>query len=981
MLELIFLEGSRQGTAIRLTFEKAWFGRQPTCDFVLDGSTVSNAHFYLLRREADYVLIDNKSTNGTFVNGVRTLAVPLRAGDRIAAGSHVMQIREVVEPASLPFRFIAVQKNGERVSQIIEQTTILLGRKNICQVQLNEPSVSPVHAQMERRQEGIWITDESSEAGVYVNGQRVVTQQLRHGDLVTIRPFEITIALTEEICVLEVKDCSSESKAEPKDLPANYRDVVTAPQRRDAGESKPSATIAARPIWAQSKAPIWVPTSDILPNLFRSRILLISVVAVLALAAYAFTARRYGFYSPGPTAKVHSTANAVFVKRLEQYEVSSECAACHSGFARVQNDSCNVCHADTHATKIHDGQGLTCVSCHSEHKGPQFDIARNVGGGCQASGCHTSVHEKPKLILARQRRPEGVNVVVTVAFEAPFRKSGDELHVQHADLKDDCASCHIDGDNPKIKTPRDMMRMRCLGCHGFGPEATLRERCYSCHFEHPTKKPEKILAAMRFTDVPSLNSMGPSGSRFGRVLLLFIAVVAAVPLLYFAAITARFHFDQRLRSRTGASSPIAGPAAAAGRPTPAEPEASLSAAMAASAVAEPKPTDNQAPGGNLRPQIDLDLCVGCGSCVHVCPFNVLEIVNEKAIAARLVDCTGYAACAAECPTGAITLVSGGAMQTVELPVYDTSLETNVPGLYLAGEVTGKALIKIAINQGKRVVESILSRPPEPGDQFDVIVVGAGPAGASAALAAKKEGMKVLVLEQGTTANTIRNYPRQKFVMAEPVLLPVYGPLWMEDSSKEALIERWQEIIASTGLEIHEEEKVLSVVRYPGCFLVQSTKGEYQGRRVVLAIGQRGSPRKLGVPGEDSAKVAYNLLDADAYHGKAICVVGGGDSGIEASNGLARPDLENRVCLVHRLEDFSRAKPRNQKKVRKSMDDGRLKAFFNSGVVEIRDRSVLVQTAAQVEEIENDFVFVMIGGEAPKKFLTECGIKFSNRPLG
>jgi thioredoxin reductase len=365
----------------------------------------------------------------------------------------------------------------------------------------------------------------------------------------------------------------------------------------------------------------------------------------------------------------------------------------------------------------------------------------------------------------------------------------------------------------------------------------------------------------------------------------------------------------------------------------------------------------------------------------VCPFNVLEIVNEKAIAARLGDCTGYAACAAECPTEAIVLVAGGAMQTVELPVYDANLETNIPGLYLAGEVTGKALIKVAINQGKKVVESILMNRPQPGAQYDVIVVGAGPAGTSTALAAISEGLKVLVLEQGTQANTIRNYPRQKFVMAEPVMIPVYGPLWMEDCSKESLLERWQQIIASTGLAIQEEEKVLRVVGNPGHFVVQSAKGEYQGSRVVMAIGKRGSPRKLGVPGEDSSKVAYNLLDADAYRGKSICIVGGGDSGIEAACGLARPDLENKVWLVHRMDVFGQAKPRNQKKIKKAMDEGRVTAFFNSALLEIRDRSVLIKTPAGDQEIDNHFVFVMVGGESPKKFLNDCGIEFSQRPLG
>ncbi len=970
MLELIFLEGDRRGESIRLTFDKAWFGRQPTCDFVLPGETVSLTHFEILRRGADYVLSDNKSRNGTFVNGVRTIAVTLHAGYQIVAGPHVIEVREVAEDASLGFRFVAEHKGGEGGAQVIERTAILLGRKSTCHVQLNDPAISPVHAEIERRPEGVWITDRSSDAGVHVNGQRIVSQQLRHADVVSMRPFEITIGLTDEICILGISELVEESQA-TENLPSHYRDVVT-PQHGGAGEAKPSSAIAALPVWMQAKAPIWVPTSDILPNRFRSRLIVIALLAVLASAAYVWIARRHSFYSPGPTAKFHSVTDAAFRERLQGNHASTECATCHSGFRRVRSSDCQSCHAGVHAGAVHDKLGIACAGCHSEHRGSQFDVARDVGGGCQASGCHSNVHEKQRLLLAKQSPPDtGVKIPLAVALEAPFTGPDDPMHAKHVNLKGECGNCHTSGD-PTTAVPRQAMRMRCLGCHGFGPEATLRLRCYSCHFEHPTKTPEKVLATLRFPDSPAPTANLAESNRSGG--LMFLAALAGVPLLYFAVVAGRFRLEHgSFRTRIAASLSGPRPAAPARR--------NIASAPAPPPVAAPKPTDNQTPGGNLRPRIDLDLCVGCGTCVHVCPFNVLEIVNEKAIAARLDDCTGYAACVAECPTEAIQLVAGGAMQTVELPVYDATLQTNVPALYLAGEVTGKALIKVAINQGKKVVESILSQRPQPGEHFDVIVVGAGPAGTSAALAALHEGLKVLVLEQGTTANTIRNYPRQKFVMAEPVMIPVYGPLWMEDSSKESLLERWEQIIASTGLTINEEEKVLRVVQHPGHFLVESAKGEYRGARVVLAIGRRGSPRKLGVPGEDSAKVAYNLLDAEAYRGQAICVVGGGDSGIEAANGLARAELENRVWLIHRGEDFVRAKPRNQTRVQKSIDQGRLKVFFNARVQEIRERSLLVKTAAATEEIDNDFVFVMVGGESPKKFLTECGIEFSQRPLG
>ncbi len=987
MLELVFFQGSNRGKVVPLTFQKAWFGRQPTCDFVLDGDDISRVHFGIVKRGIYNVLIDDTSTNGTFVNRVLAKEVTLCAGDQINAGTHVILVREA-SAAQLGFRFVAEWKAGEGGVQVFQRNTIMLGRQNICQVQLNEPSVAAVHAELEHRTEGIWITDQSSGAGVYVNDQRVVRQQLHDGDRIRISPFEITIQLSDEMCVLGVEQAKDEGTARHK-LPEMYRDVVKVPEPR-AGEAKPSAVIAGLPIWMQDKAPIWVPTSDIKPNRFRSWALVVALLAVLGCAAAAWGARWHAFYSPGPLSKFHAAGTEQFAQMVDAFQVHSQCAACHPGFAGVPKDACQKCHADVLPAKIqaaamHERKGVACVNCHSEHRGLNVDIERNVGGGCQASGCHVTVHEKQKSVAGKSRPKLEVVIPLAVAFEAKFEakvegaeKTPDgSMHTKHIAVLGDCAGCHTDGD-PKIKVARETMRMRCLGCHGFGPEATLRERCYSCHFEHVTATAQQALTKLQFPDTALARaSIGESSDWSG--LLLTLVALGSAPLLYFGAMAVNFRFEHRSASARTIASLTAPrtPASAGGTQTP---ERKIVASKALREFLEPKPADNQTPGGNLRPLIDLDLCVGCAACVHACPFGVLEIVGEKAIAARLNDCTGYAACAAECPTEAIQLVSGGAMQTMELPVYGPTLETNVPGLFLAGEVTGKALIKVAINQGKTVVESILKNRPAPGAGYDVIVIGAGPAGISTALAALNEGLKVLVLEQGTVGNTIRSYPRQKFVMAEPVMIPVYGPLYMEDSSKESLLERWEEIIATTGLEIQQEEKVLRVTRNAGEFLVKTPKGEYSGSRVVLAIGRRGSPRKLGLPSEDSTKVTYNLLDAEAYHGKAICVVGGGDSGIEAANGLARPDLENRVWLVHRGQNFSAAKPRNQKKIQKLMDEGRIKPFFNAAVIEIGDRSIKVKSSETVEEIENDFLFVMVGGENPKKFLSDCGIEFSERSL-
>ena len=239
MLELIFLEGGQPGQTIRLNFDRAWFGRQPTCDFVLQGDGISRVHFCIEKRGEEYVLVDNRSTNGTFVNSLRTELATLHAGDDIVAGTNRMQVREAAANARHAFRFVAQQGLGEGGSQIVEQETVLLGRKSICPIQLNDPAVAAVHAQLEHRADGVWITDESSGAGVYVNGLRVVTQQLQHGDVVTIQPFELTVSLTEEMCFLGIRDRTVEAQEVPKQVPGHYREVVVAPPR-EAGQAKPS---------------------------------------------------------------------------------------------------------------------------------------------------------------------------------------------------------------------------------------------------------------------------------------------------------------------------------------------------------------------------------------------------------------------------------------------------------------------------------------------------------------------------------------------------------------------------------------------------------------------------------------------------------------------------------------------------------------------------------------------------------------------
>jgi len=409
--------------------------------------------------------------------------------------------------------------------------------------------------------------------------------------------------------------------------------------------------------------------------------------------------------------------------------------------------------------------------------------------------------------------------------------------------------------------------------------------------------------------------------------------------------------------------------------------------------------------GKPRPLINASLCIGCGSCVDSCPeTGTLALVGGKAILAHPDRCTGQAECVKVCPTSAISLTHGSNLQTLRAPHIKDNFETNVPGIYIAGELSGMGLIKTAINEGRMAVDSIKRRLEANGEwrprvvihgpdssalpaesqsesaAYDVIIVGAGPAGLSASLAALQQGLRYLTLEQGEVAATIRNYPRHKFLMAEPVEMPLYGSLYVGDGTKESLLGVWETILANTGVQVQTQEAVESIVRQGQCFRVTTAKGEYHAKNIVLALGKRGSPRRLGVPGEELAKVTYRLIEADTYEAKDILIVGGGDSAIEAALALSKAS-RNRVVLSYRGQTFDRARERNRKAILDAEDQGRIRMLRGSVVAEILPESVFLQQNQERIELPNDFVFVLIGGESPETFLQKVGIEIVEKVIG
>lgn len=301
--------------------------------------------------------------------------------------------------------------------------------------------------------------------------------------------------------------------------------------------------------------------------------------------------------------------------------------------------------------------------------------------------------------------------------------------------------------------------------------------------------------------------------------------------------------------------------------------------------------------------------------------------------------------------------------------------TNIPGIYKVGVSETSYPILDAINDGFDLVRDIAGDIPRSGEGFDLIIVGAGPAGLSAALTAKKLGLNFLVLEKDVIGKTIANYPKGKIVTVDyygPAKDKLRGPLWFKDCQKDDLVKRWHQTLEEGGIRVNEHEEVKDIEKVGSAFEVVTSKTTYKTRAVVLAVGSFGSPRKLGVDGEDRPNVFHNLDDPEKYNGKDILVVGGGNSAIEDAVFLSK---NNNVTISYRKPEFFRLTEKNLKTIKEYERDGKLKLIFNSNVKRIgKDRTVL-DVGGKELELRTDCVFLLLGFETPKRLLDRIGVKF------
>lgn len=383
---------------------------------------------------------------------------------------------------------------------------------------------------------------------------------------------------------------------------------------------------------------------------------------------------------------------------------------------------------------------------------------------------------------------------------------------------------------------------------------------------------------------------------------------------------------------------------------------------------------------SLHPVVNPDLCLGSGACITACPEkDILGMRNGKATVINASRCIGHGACFHACPTQAISLHIGTEQRGVELPHVNQDFETNVKGIYIAGEMGGMGLIKNAVEQGRQAVNNLAKELIDNGKaEFDLIIVGAGPAGIAATLQAKKQGLKTLTLEQDSLGGTVFSFPRKKIVMTSAMELPLHGKIRLYETSKDELLNLWLSVLGKHQIKIQEHQKVEQILREGKGFKVLTQSGKtFTSKKVLLAIGRRGTPRRLGITGENHQKVAYRLMEPERIKNKDIVIVGGGDSAIEAALLLMK---KNQVTLSYRKENFSRIKQKNTEKIREALVNKDIRAIFNSTLTAIQEDSVTIKINNHADsfEMKNDLVYIFAGGELPVQFLKNAGITITKK---
>jgi pSer/pThr/pTyr-binding forkhead associated (FHA) protein/thioredoxin reductase/formate hydrogenlyase subunit 6/NADH:ubiquinone oxidoreductase subunit I len=997
---LVFISGPHQGATMPLGFAQVVFGRRDDCTFSVNDLQASGAHCAITRVDNQYKVTDLQSTNGTFVNGARVVhTTALKPGDLVEFGKTVAEFRMAGGGAAAsenaPTAMATVLADGAYLlasqpkyildGHVTSKAEITIGRSPSCDFILEGQGISALHCTVVWDEDGFYAED-CSRYGTYIADRRVVREKLATGHVLRIGRRLINVTIRGERCTLESIDAATAMAAieVARENAFNLASAVPDPSNSLAGQQAyrtvfklelpdTEAMVRERKAKFKEGAPAWRPSTDILPDSLGKTAVFSAAAAAVAVAVLLYASDRADALINHPLSAVHTSAR--FAGQAGALGLGSDCSACHSPARGVPDDKCTACHTDykesvrpshLHAPATAASQqvapGGGCVSCHSEHKGePRLD-ERNaptmLGASrrCSDDSCHPNQHAKEFL---RQGPPPPT--VVPAGRVPTFSLSQEEFHVRHAVVKQagrsisiGCTTCHARKSETGALIA-GVSGQTCFFCHQGGEEF-VNSQCASCHRDEHRGV---VRIARLPPDDPSLapvlsSPTAPSSLLKGAAL----ALAAFLPLCGLGLV-------RRVRRRR----------------------------MAEKVVRElaEMPTEVVK---RLVHSINMDKCVGCSMCVAACPASVLELVNHKSVVVNFDACIQCRKCEVACAFDALRMHEADKPPPmIQMPEIDRYYQTQVEGMYLVGQASGTPQVKNASNLGRAVVQHMVMSGGltagacrAAGAQVDVIIVGTGPAGLSAALSCAQLGLSYLLLEkQRGFSWTIRSYYHKgKPVMAEPHDVEMIGLLPHWDTTREELLGHWEQVMQQYGVQVLYSHDVTDVKKQGAIFFVTVSDRDakpvntFTALRVVLAIGTMGNPRKLGCPGDDLEIVHNALVDPDEYVGKNILVAGGTDSAIEVVLALCQ---RNKVWLSCRGAKFDRVKPKNLQLIDAVFKEGKCEQRFATTVKEVRRGTVVLEHKenARLEEIPNDAVFAMIGGHPPIKWLQSVGVSYTEKP--
>ncbi|HXG93837.1 MAG TPA: NAD(P)-binding domain-containing protein [Blastocatellia bacterium] len=1027
-------------------------GRLISNDLVLNHRAVSRTHAGIKAIKGEFWLFNFSRSNGTYLNNELVEKTPLADGDVIQIGPFVLVVHYAFDSLAI---IVERQLQVQAVEGAVTMPVAGTSEEDIATVMMRKPPLPGTQT----------ITPGGSSR---LQGTGVLSGVLSEPD--------------EQALEIFWKNRKREAGKIAARTPLHPRG------ERKFGKAQFNwrPTLDLRRVWRKSY--FWIGAV---------------IVALGSVAAYLIYESAYspGPISSAHAGVFQS--DSLLTRNIANQSNSASCSNCHGVTQGMQDKciSCHVT-KPTEKQRIsfvptiyasHEREGIVCSSCHTEHQGA--DIRAGLVSYNLCSNCHNGVYKIKTGERAGSLLPIPHGGTVGYPVENGkwtwkltsdyIKRKGwpdrwatyepkDQFHAVHdkdrLNGRISCGDCHTKGRSGDADW-RNSPRAECAKCHGVTTDLAgtqgLQANCNTCHLQHgqPQDLAQAVAAATAENkDLKTLldtRNAPPSGetARFATASAnLFPASGAAEVLRQNKDL-----LDPKSISSVGAVPWYGWVGLAAALPFVGLAVMAVGTARRRkylkAASAKVKPTTEYVITGSLdldkliaeappypRPVIDPVLCIGCHACVEACPHDVLAIVNGISTPIAPDQCMEDTGCTVECPTSpkaCIVINTNKKIPARKVPVRDKRFKTNVEGIYLIGDVSGVPLIKNAINEGGQVMDYIIEDLRSEGSnskaEYDVAIIGVGPAGLSAAVIAKQLGLRYIAIEQDKLVSTIANYPAGKYVFFKPDTVEAKGgiPLPGVGDKKETMIQSWMLTMKSRGVTVNEEERCAAIKRENGCFRIQTEKGktkeqaEYTARKVILAIGNRGAPMLLRVPGEDlkirvqpepavakhcprcgtqsqpttrfckqcgtplpvktqppfdDPKVKYKLSDPDDFVGKKCIVVGAGNSAIEAAVDLTGFKREgdsftftrtNEVTLVIRSDFKGDLKLGNKMNVYDCIDAGKIKVYFRTEIKEITPNEVILMDVRSKEErarIPNDYVFAMIGGEKPTKFLESIGVK-------